>query len=379
MKTVWDYIKTEKGIRILRMCGNDGRPAVPEEIDGCPVTEIGPYAFSAARLPRRFQVEPDQVRHHVTGQSLFEETAESMNGSRLKEIRLPASVTVIGDYGFYGCGNLEKIVFTDRLKRIGSGAFMGCSGVRKLEILESGTGSSSLYQMLSELRYALEVRMVCGTKVRELVVPEYYEASVENIPARILELHFQGTGYRYRQCFRSGTIAYRDYDELFRLAESQEPAQVLAELAYLRLKYPDELSGEARTGYLNWFSAHVKEAGEYFLERDDVEAVRLIAEAGGFDGMEKLSDKSAGYTETRKEVADGAGDFYMASLGESVLGETEAPEEEQLEAGVGQPRQALEVLLEMAGRMGRTEMVGCLMDYRHRKAGGGKKKKTFDL
>ena len=50
-----------------------------------------------------------------------------------------------------------------------------------------------------------------------------------------------------------------------------------------------------------------------------------------------------------------------------------------MEAGVGQPRQALEVLLEMAGRMGRTEMVGCLMDYRHRKAGGGKKKKTFDL
>ena len=95
--------------------------------------------------------------------------------------------------------------------------------------------------------------------------------------------------------------------------------------------------------------------------------------------MEKLSGKSAGYAETRKEVADGAGDFYMASLGESVLGETEAPEEEQLEPGAGQPRQALEVLLEMAGRMGRTEMVGCLMDYRHRKAGGGKKKKTFDL
>lgn len=376
MRNEWEYMELSRGVRILKAWGENPCLEVPGELGGLPVTEIGPYAFSAAALPRRFQVEETKKRRTVTdghGES-------PMAGPYLLSIRLPSTVRVIGDYAFYGCRELKEIVFADSLERIGSGAFMGCSGVDRLEFLETGSGGRGLYQMLSELRYAMEIVIRRQGGETALVVPEYYESSVENIPARILELHYQGTGYRYRQCFRDGTVDYRAYDGLFGLAESQEPPEVLAQLAYDRLRYPAGLSDGARRIYLEWFSANVREAGKYFLKRDDLEAIRLICEAGGFDGTAKRRGRRG--EESRKIVADGAGDFYMASMGEHVLGETESGQgadraEDDLGCGDGSEA-SLDVLAEMAGRMGRAEIVSCLMDYRHRKFGGGRRK-VFEL
>ncbi len=377
----WEYMELSEGVRVLRAFGETECLEVPEEIGGLPVTEVGPYAFSTAELPRRFWMDGGKKRRTVAA------GGDVMAGGRLLSVRLPSSVRVIGDYAFYGCGKLKEIAFADALERIGSGAFMGCSGVDRLEFLETGTGGRGLYQMLSELRYAMEVVIRRRDGETALVTPEYYESSVENIPARILELHFQGTGYRYRQCFRDGTIDYRAYDGLFGLAESQEPDEVLARLAYDRLRYPEGLSEGARKVYLEWFSANVRAAGKYFLERDDLPAIRLLCEVGAFDGTAGERHGGRGSDERRRVVADGAGDFYMASMGEHVLGETEPERDGGAEGGSGRgdgfghgagPEVSLDVLIEMAGRMGRAEIVGYLMDYRHRKRGSGRRK-SFEL
>lgn len=406
MRIEWEYMELSGGVRILRALGEAECLEVPEEIGGLPVTEIGPYAFSSAELPRRFWVGEEKKRRTQTGEwevrsGVFHEGvpdggslgAGALAGSCLRAVRLPASLRVIGDYAFYGCRELKEIAFADSLERIGSGAFMGCSGVDRLECLEAGAGGRGLYQMLSELRYAMEVVIRRREDEVALMVPEYYESSVENIPARILELHYQGTGYRYRQCFRDGSLDYRSYDDLFGLAESQEPPEVLARLAYDRLRYPEGLSDEARKVYLEWFSANVQEAGEYFLKRDDLPAISLVCEAGGFEGKAKRRCKKGGNDEGRRIVADGAGDFYMASMGEHVLGEMESEQGgetgegsgcgEGIEYGKGfgsgaGSEASLDVLLEMAGRMGRAEIVSYLMDYRHRKQGSGRRK-VFEL
>lgn len=399
MRVEWEYRKLPQGIRILRAWGEAACLEVPEELAGLPVIEIGPYAFSAAELPHRFRVDEAKRQRAETKQgNLPEKTVDQgeplkkiekdgpaaryenrIAGNQLQAIRLPSSVRGIGDYAFYGCRELREVAFTDSLERIGSGAFMGCSDVDRLEFLETGIGSRALYQILSEIRYTMEITIRQRERETVLVVPEYYESSVENIPARILELHYQGTGYRYRQCFRDGAIDYRAYDGLFGLAESQETAEVLAMLAYDRLRCPEGLSGEARSAYLEWFSANVREAGEYFLKRDDLPAIRLICEAGGFDGTAKSRRRRT--EENRKIVADGAGDFYMASMGEHVLGEagSEQGGKEEEGFGYGEGSEAsLDVLIEMAGRMNRAEIVSCLMDYRHRKQGRGRKK-VFEL
>lgn len=56
MKTAWDYVIKNSGVKICRAWGTDPAPQVPEFIEGLPVTEIGPYAFSESELPRRFRV-----------------------------------------------------------------------------------------------------------------------------------------------------------------------------------------------------------------------------------------------------------------------------------------------------------------------------------
>ncbi|MCI8464483.1 MAG: leucine-rich repeat domain-containing protein [Lachnospiraceae bacterium] len=381
MRITWEYQRLSEGIRILRAWGEAECLTVPEILEGLPVTEIGPYAFSTAELPRRLKEKEGERRRTVEeGTNLIEEPGNPVAGNRLQAIRLPASVQVIGDYAFYGCLELKEIAFADSMKRIGSGAFMGCRNVDRLELEERGTGENTLYQMLSELRYTIEVIIRRSEGSTVLILPEYYESSVENIPARILELHYQGTGYRYRQCFRNGIIDYREYDRLFGLAESQEPPEVLTRLAYNRIQYPEGLSEEAKGTYLEWIGANVREAGNYFLKRDDLPAIRLLCEAGGFNGTAKDKKKEPGTGEGKRVVADGAGDFYMASMGEHILGEAELePGEGKKSSGEEESsRASLDILLEMAGHMGRTEIVSYLMDYRYRKQ-GGRKKKVFDL
>lgn len=391
MKTVWEYVKTDKGIRILKVYGDTVCPGIPEEIDGCPVTEIGPYAFSASEVPRRFRPVGLEVRRYVKEEGMFQEPfrteeetdvlPEPVHGSKVKAVELPDTVETIGDYAFYGCTGLSKLSFTDTLKRIGSGAFMGCSAVREFIYKEKKDGKKTLAQMLSELRYAIHVEIRKNDKKICLVFPEYFEMSVENVPARIFEIHTHGTGYRYRQCFHDGKIDYRSYDELFSLAVSQDPSEVVARLAYNRLRFPEELSEEAKKTYLDYFSSHVREAGEIFLKEDDLEAVRLIAEAGGFDGKTGILNElqQAASDADRNTVADGPGDFYIVSLGEGNFGKS--AEEDRGPGGrlKTEPEEALDVLTAMASRMGRTECLGFLMDYRHKKQGTGGKKKVFDL
>ncbi len=371
MRTVWEYAEMETGIKLCRVYGEDVCPEVPESLEGRSVEAIGPYCFSAEEIPRRFREA--QMRRQAAGETFLEAGEETpVRGERLRRVVLPETVKSVGDYCFYGCGKLESIGFSHCLERIGSGAFMGCGSLRQMEYTTSGS-FRALAKVLSEVRYAVTVSVTEGEKRFSLVFPEYYEASVENIPARIFEVHFRGTGYRYRQCFRDGRLDLTEYDGLFPLAAGQEPVPVLVRLAYLRLLYPEGLSAEAKERYLDWFGRRVREAGRYLLEQDDLEAIRFLTEAGAFDRT--AAPEAVRREERSRKTADGAGDFYMASLGEDIV-EGAVREEEDGRSGREEP--ALDVLTELAAGLGRTEAVGFLMDHRH-KRGGTKKKKTFDL
>ncbi|MBR4751866.1 MAG: leucine-rich repeat protein [Thermoguttaceae bacterium] len=54
--------------------------------------------------------------------------------SSLKTLVIPASVTNIGGYAFYGCSSLETLVIPSGVTRIGNNAFDGCSSLKKLVI-----------------------------------------------------------------------------------------------------------------------------------------------------------------------------------------------------------------------------------------------------
>ena len=104
-----------------------------------------------------------------------------------EEMEIADGVEEIGNYTFYGCGNLRRLSFTDSLKRIGGGSFTGCSALRELQVLMVKGAKSCITDVVAETFHEVFVVITFrGTKdSARLVFPEYYEEGVENTPARI--------------------------------------------------------------------------------------------------------------------------------------------------------------------------------------------------
>lgn len=81
---------------------------IPEEIEGVPVTSIGPGAFERS-------------------------------GDSLSVVSLPKSVTTIHNAAFSNCCGLRKINIPDSVTSIGRAAFLSCSGLTDITIPESVT------------------------------------------------------------------------------------------------------------------------------------------------------------------------------------------------------------------------------------------------
>lgn len=81
--------------------------AVPDHIDGVPVTEIGSQAFS--------------------------------NCLSLTSVSLPETLSVIGDYAFSGCISLPSVTIPAVTEKIGDYAFSGCSKLETITVPENFT------------------------------------------------------------------------------------------------------------------------------------------------------------------------------------------------------------------------------------------------
>ena len=93
---------------------------VPAELGGYPVTGIGKDAFSVV----------DYVYSGVTYYN---------KNSTLESVRLPDSVTSIGNSAFYGCSGLTGMTVPDGVTSIGNSAFSGCTGLTNVTIGDSVT------------------------------------------------------------------------------------------------------------------------------------------------------------------------------------------------------------------------------------------------
>lgn len=64
----------------------------------------------------------------------------------LKTIKLPQSLSYIGDYTFYNCPKLKEIILPGKLAKIGYAAFSGCTGLTSLDVPEkTELGGSFVY------------------------------------------------------------------------------------------------------------------------------------------------------------------------------------------------------------------------------------------
>lgn len=196
---------------------------------------------------------------------------EQREFTEIEEIEIPQGIEILGKYTFYGCRSLKTLKLFDDVKEIGGGSFTGCSSLRNLVMFLKEDGISCIKDVVSETFHEMYVSIVfLNTDERaELIFPEYYEEGVENTPARILETHFHGCGYKYRQCFTDKKVDYKRYDSLFSTALVYEKEEILIPMAVGRLLYPYQLAKEAEKNYEAYVREKLEKCARFYLEKSN--------------------------------------------------------------------------------------------------------------
>lgn len=208
---------------------------------------------------------------------------EYANYSALQVIDLPKNIEIIEDYAFYRCLALEEIYLYAGIRRLGCGAFMGCKKLKKIVVREVEEDIHFLTEMLYDFQYEVEVELWYrdGRKA-ELIFPEYYEEAVENTPARIIDVVFHGSGYKYRQCISRRQMDYEKYDRLFSYAIAQEFSPTCIRIAQNRLRTPEALKEAAKERYVEYLREQAEELAKKVCWEDDLPFLEILAKEAYF-------------------------------------------------------------------------------------------------
>ncbi|MCR5657535.1 MAG: leucine-rich repeat domain-containing protein [Butyrivibrio sp.] len=218
-------IKTDRqsNEKYIEVKGSEGLSRIidiPGEIESLPVRVIGNHAFSSRK--------------------------------DIEEIHIPDSVTTILGFAFHNCGNLRKIVLTDSVTEYLDGSTRQCENLDEIEVTIKRGNYQIIRSILGDNDRRLRFRIhMPYEKEALLVFPGFNYDFVENTMARTIQFAIEGTGYAYRECVKSDTVNFREYDNMFSKTSADDP--VTAEMiAIARLSYPCELLDEAREMYENW-------------------------------------------------------------------------------------------------------------------------------
>lgn len=245
----------------INACYSVGTTAeIPEEIEGYPVTEIAAYAFAENR------------------QSKQKNGLQQLMGERLEEIILPKTIKRVGRYAFYNCRNLRKMEFCNTLTDLGAGAFTGCHKVHEMKIHFLGNKQSILREFLIELAEEQILELCYEDGEATVLFPEFFEESVENTPARIIEIHTHGSGMLYRNCFEKKELDFQKYDEKFSWAKGREFPETLYQLACYRVLYPYALSEKAKLKYDTFLTENLQKCALWAAENQKADVLRYLAD-----------------------------------------------------------------------------------------------------
>lgn len=298
------------------------------------IREIGAYAFGGCaaleviHLPEHLAVLPD----HVFAGCIS-----------LKQIALPPQLSAIEGYAFYDCRSLEKLRIPETVQKIGAYACYNCRKMEEINIpretTDLGTGlflncdkltsisfgrCRHIADLVAVLNHELHLTMDFDDGNRaKLLIPDFQYEYIEDTPARQFHQVNYGTGHLFRQCIGNSDIDFRRFDELFYLTKREDGALMVLLLTMYRLEYPYRLQENRRQDYLQYLKEHFLTAFGYYLNRGDLEKIRLFAQWGLITA------------------------------------------------------ENIDSLLEMAGEAKKTEITGFLLEYQH--AHFAKKKKSFDL
>lgn len=293
-----EYFEKNGKAVIFRCYGEGSVVELPSVLCGLPVTELADHCFAieASVRVKQFELRSILRAEWESGNSLQcgwhsvppgketetgeEEEYQPLCGESIREIFLPETLEAAGDYAFYGCLNLAAIHFPASMRRLGGGSFVACNKIRTLyfQVENAGETPYCMKDAIGEIPFELEA-VLENREEKPLVYltyPEYYEESIENTPARIIEIAFHGMGYRYRQCFQGRTLDYLQYDSLFELALAQEFLPTVMKMAFHRLQTPAGLTEDHRKRYLEFLQKEAESAARWIFEQERTELLYLL-------------------------------------------------------------------------------------------------------
>ncbi len=265
MKELFECERTADGIEVKAYHGDREEVMVPEMLEGIPVVKIGAYCFHNMR--------------------------------QLRKIKIPDGVTEIGSHCFYDCRNLKTVCLSDRVVSIEDGAFKNCQEVTDIWMNVLIYKTTCLHSLLEEMSQKLNIRMDYyenGTCVKsgKAVFPKYLLDYEDNVPARIINQVTYGSGVHYRQCLNEDGIDFRSYDQTFQVAKVNDTVETLYEIARNRLKYPYDLTSEARKHYVAYLNENLMEIVKLLLKSEESEELLFLGENGLLteDNMDSIID-----------------------------------------------------------------------------------------
>ncbi|MCD7945373.1 MAG: leucine-rich repeat domain-containing protein [Clostridiales bacterium] len=345
------YYAIADGEAAVLRCAGDGAPlALPETIEGCPVTSLGPDCFGGGawtgerdcliaaapeELPPLSRTDSPLTRLTIpeTVTSIGDRAFARCSG--LKRLTLPANLTHLGarafqscgslerirlpeglvdlpDYAFSQCRRLERVTLPTRLETLGSHAFYNCVALKELTLPDTvsfvGGGlflnckhlsrltlplGINISVLLSDLSDDLDLTVRCPDGVARFFLPGFsYEYEDINAP-RMWRTITYGSGQLYRECFSSRDIDFDLYESYFDLARKEETPAVAARIAWYRLRWPYHL-GKGREDYLAYAAAHTGELLALLLEQEDTEGLEALLEILPLTGeaLEALSGQA---------------------------------------------------------------------------------------
>ena len=191
---------------------------IPETLEDRPVTQIAASAFSGR--------------------------------TDLIYAKLPATITKLGRFAFYGCSALEKISLSDGIIDYGDGVFRQCRNMHEAELDIREQRYYVLKELLADTDRVITADITFPGGRARLTFPEYLFEYIEDTRARAIHLHIEGTGYNYRECVSRKSIDFRSYDRSFEKLRSASPS-LACRIAMDRLCFPYNLENPHLTAIRN--------------------------------------------------------------------------------------------------------------------------------
>lgn len=261
------------GARILRVFGDSPCPALPVQIEGFPVVEIGPYCFAQNQ-----RSQPADARFWSVDGRGPAAYPHPIAGDFVQGVTLPAGVRALHNAAFYNCRKLEWLCAGSALESVGSDLFTNCRVLDRFILDAAPDAPTGLKKLVAAVSADIGAVFAPGGAVQAKVFyPEYFEFLDENTPAHIFNHSIEGEGYRMRQCFTpGGAVDYAAFDASFAQACVGESEDKLCRLALGRLVQPFGLGDDARADYELYLTAHPEAAFRRAIDDRDEAALRLL-------------------------------------------------------------------------------------------------------